>query len=118
MTEEELIKEATSKSAWRCIPMIDRPLFVRGYIMGAEPREERIEELEGQCSILDKSLVTSTKNNIERQEIIDELKKQLTKAKEIIRKYMNWADWKGSDCPSFANICIKVEQFLKEVVDK
>lgn len=67
ITEEELIKEATSTTAWGCITMIDRPLFVRGYIMGAKPREKRIEELEGQCSILNKSLITSTKNNIERQ---------------------------------------------------
>lgn len=44
----------------------------------------------------------------------EKTKKQLTKAKEIIREYMNWADWKGSNCPSFASICKKAEAFLKE----
>lgn len=111
MTEEELIKEATSTTAWGCITMIDRPLFVRGYIMGAEPREKRIVELEKENAEFEAQI---EKNNIERQKIIDEIKEQLTKAKEIIREYMNWADWKGSNCPSFANICIKAEQFLKE----
>ena len=42
--------------------------------------EKENAELKEQCSILDKSLVTSTKNNIERQKIIDEIKKRLTKA--------------------------------------
>lgn len=48
--------------------------------------EKENAELKEQCSILDKSLVTSTKNNIERQKIIDEIKKQLTEAKEIIEE--------------------------------
>lgn len=43
------------------------------------------------------------------------LSDNLAKAKKIIREYMNWADWKGSNCPSFASICVKAEQFLKEV---
>ena len=48
MTEEELRKEATYTVEWESTPMIDRPLFVHGYITGAEPREKRIEELEKQ----------------------------------------------------------------------
>lgn len=46
-----------------------------------EDAAERIAELEQdntelreRCSILDKALITSTKNNIERQKLIDELK--------------------------------------------
>ena len=117
MTEEELIKEATSTTAWRCITMIDRPLFVRGYIMGAEPREKRIEELEERCSILDKSLITSTKNNIERQEIIDELKKQLTKAKELLKKIEKIV-YSGENeikrLSKIVDILAEAEQFLKE----
>ncbi|MBO6130938.1 MAG: hypothetical protein J6P28_03120 [Treponema sp.] len=98
---------------------INKKTYEAGELVAyVEKLEKENAELKERCSILDRSLVTSTKNNIERQKIIDEIKEQLTKAKEIIRKYMNWADWKGSDCPSFANICIKAEQFLKEVVDK
>jgi hypothetical protein len=93
MTKEELRKEATFTIEWGSTPMIDRPLFVHAYITGALPREEQIAELEKEnaelkerCSILNKSLVTSTKNNIERQEIIDELKKQLTKAEQFLKE--------------------------------
>ena len=46
MTKEELRKEATTTVEWECTPMINRPLFVHAYIIGAEPREKRIEELE------------------------------------------------------------------------
>lgn len=44
----------------------------------------------------------------------DELEEKLTKAKEIIRKYLEWANWKGSNCPSFDDICKQAEAFLKE----
>lgn len=54
-----------------------------------EKLEKENAELKEQCSILDKSLVTSTKNNIERQKIIDEIKKRLTEAKKIIEELYN-----------------------------
>mgnify|MGYP003288338711 CR=1 FL=1 len=57
MTEEELIKEATSTTTWRHISMIDRPLYVRGYIVGAEPRERRIDELETQIKELHQKII-------------------------------------------------------------
>ena len=41
---------------------------------------------------------------------------QLTKAKEIIREFVEWANWQGnSKCPSFKSIQNKAEQFLSEV---
>ena len=46
MTREELREEATMTVEWEYTSMIDRPLFVHAYITGAEPREERICELE------------------------------------------------------------------------
>ena len=46
MTKEELRKEATSTVAWESTQMIDRPLFVHAYIMGAEPRENALKNLE------------------------------------------------------------------------
>lgn len=48
MTKEELRKEATFTVEWESTTMIDRPLFVHGYITGAEPREKRIAELENE----------------------------------------------------------------------
>lgn len=38
---------------------------------------------------------------------------QLTKAKEIIREFVELATWQGSNCPSFKSIQDKAEQFLK-----
>lgn len=46
MTKEELRKEATTTVEWECTPMIDRPIFINGYITSAGPREKRIAELE------------------------------------------------------------------------
>ena len=41
---------------------------------------------------------------------------QLTKAKEIIREFVEWANWQSnSECPSFKSIQHKAEQFLSEV---
>ena len=41
-------------------------------------------------------------------------KQQLTKAKEIIREFVEWSNWQGnSKCPSFKSIQDKAEQFLK-----
>ena len=40
---------------------------------------------------------------------------QLSKAKEIIREFVEWATWQGnSKCPSFKSIQDKAEQFLKD----
>ena len=41
---------------------------------------------------------------------------QLVKAKEIIKEFVEWANWQGnSKCPSFKRIQDKAEQFLSEV---
>lgn len=45
MTKDELRKEATTTVEWEYTPMIDRPTFINGYIVGAEPREEQIAKL-------------------------------------------------------------------------
>ena len=52
MTKEELRKEATTTVEWECTPMIERPIFINGYITGAEPREKRITELEAQIDAM------------------------------------------------------------------
>ena len=45
-------------------------------------------------------------------ENLDRCSEKLEEAKEIIRGFMNYPS--GSSCPSFTNICIKAEDFLKE----
>ena len=52
--------------------------------------------------------------NLRLHKSYEQLEEELTEAKEIIRKYLEWADWKGSNCPSFADICKQAEAFLKE----
>lgn len=40
---------------------------------------------------------------------------QLSKAKDIIREFVEWATWQGSNCPNFKSIQDKAEQFISEV---
>lgn len=43
------------------------------------------------------------------------LQKRNIEAKEIIREFVEWANWQGnSKCPSFKSIQDKAEAFLKE----
>ncbi len=43
-------------------------------------------------------------------------KTQLKQAKELLREFVEWANWQGnSQCPSFRSIQDKAEQFLKEI---
>lgn len=44
-----------------------------------------------------------------------DLKNKLTKAKEIIKEFVMWANWNGANCPNFKDIQSKAEQFLKEI---
>ena len=53
------------------------------------------------------------------QGIVEKKNDQLTKAKEIIREFVEWANWQGnSKCPSFKSIQDKAEQFLNSEVEK
>lgn len=108
---------------------------------------ERKEELKERCNILDKSLVTSTKNNIERQKIIDELKEEkaelklklealegqipwkdikdksevigkLTKAKELIKRLMQELVVSNRPYDEVELLVKDVEQFLNSEVEK
>ena len=48
-----------------------------------------------------------------------DVNKQLTKAKEIVKEFVEWANWQGnSKCPSFKSIQDKAEQFLNSEVEK
>ena len=48
-------------------------------------------------------------------DIIEKENAKLTKAKEIIKEFVSWANWEGANCPNFKDIQSKAEQFLKEI---
>ena len=46
------------------------------------------------------------------------LEERLTEAKELLNEFVEWANWQGSNCPSFKSIQDKAEQFLNSEVEK
>ena len=79
---------------------------------------EAIETLVKTCTVWNEQQKTQVLAQLECAkdfgENLDKCAEKLEEAKKIIREYMNWADWKGSNCPSFASICIKAEIKIKE----
>lgn len=62
-------------------------------------------ELKEQVSAMSKALVLNTSDE------------KLDKAKEIIKEFVEWANWQGnSKCPSFKSIQDKAEKFLNSEV--
>ena len=124
---ELVIKDKLKKEAeeWLCnnLHSASEEDFIKAMVDIAEPREKRIAELEKENERLTdelKALRESIKDygagcyenglrNGKRK-----LGEQLTKAKEIIREFVEWATWQGSNCPSFKSIQDKAEQFLKD----
>ena len=49
---------------------------------------------------------------------MDKQREQLINAKEIIREFVEWATWQGSNCPNFKSIQDKAEAFLNSEVEK
>jgi phage shock protein A len=86
---------------------------LKAYIDSAEPREKRIAELEKENAELknERNAFKIYSDGAELDAI--NLNDQLTKAKEIIREFVEWATWQGSNCPNFKSIQDKAEQFLK-----
>ena len=77
--------------------------------------EEKIAELEKENAELKEKLKPENCLKLLAKEgYIKFTSEQLTKAKEIIREFVEWANWQGSKCPSFKSIQDKAEQFLKE----
>lgn len=85
----------------------------RAFELGIRFSEKRIEELEKENAILNEKV--NILDNCDRLDdvIIEAYKDQLTTAIEIIREFVEWANWQGnSKCPSFKSIQYKAEQFL------
>lgn len=110
MTKEELEKEADK---W----LVDNlhsteEDYKRAYLAGAEPRERLIVELKGLVNQYKASKCSGI--SLANRNMV--MSVQLTKAKEIIKEFVEWANWQGnSKCPSFKSIQEKAEQFLREV---
>ena len=81
---------------------------------------KRIAELEKENAELKEELKDANKKvvHLACNQNID-LKRKINKAKEIIREFVEWANWQGnSKCPSFKSIQNKAEQFLNSEVEK
>lgn len=78
-----------------------------------------IKELKKENAVLKERNIKDCKNfNRAVEKIGEQLNQkqyQLTKAKEIIKEFVEWANWQGSGCPSFKSRLDKAEQFLSEV---
>ena len=110
MTKEELEKEAEEKYS-----EVDREfiacqdegeVFNIGYVLGAEPREKRIAELEAENE--------ANENGAKKYaEYYFETNDQLTKAKEIIKYLLSFIQKENYKTRWDINIA-EAEQFLKE----
>ena len=130
MTKEELEKEARINLKRRFGEFF--PQLTISYVMGAEPREKRIKELEKACEetqeLLDKQIEATYKLDKENAELkkdkkelchsISEggkacvyLNEQLTKAKVALR---NVIDYLGQFCSDYPDCVIEAEKILKE----
>jgi septal ring factor EnvC (AmiA/AmiB activator) len=79
-----------------------------------ELEKENAELKEQQFSLRNERNTFLAQNEQYEKDLID-FNDQLTKAKEIIREFVEWANWQGnSKCPSFKSIQDKAEQFLNE----
>ncbi len=54
-------------------------------------------------------------NKINKEKVNND---QLTKATELIKKFVKWGDYEGPDCPKFNDIKAEAESFLKEIKEK
>jgi uncharacterized protein (UPF0335 family) len=114
--EQENIELKTKK-----IPQLERRIAsIRGShrvdVKKLNARIEQVERLKKENAELKEKYV----KNITDCDICDTYcNSQLTKAKEIIREFVEWANWQGnSKCPSFKSIQDKAEQFLNSEVEK
>ena len=111
---EEKIKELEQENTelkTKKIPQLERRIAsIRGShsvdTKKLNARTEQVERLKKENAEL------KSKKGCESCTKFDEV--QLTNAKEIIREFVEWATWQGSNCPNFKSIQDKAEQFLKE----
>ena len=113
MTKVELIKLSRenlrkSKQGSLC------ECYDEAYIKGYELSEKQIAKLEKENAELKKDNSEWEKASDKWKSVYELTNKQLTNVKEIIREFVEWATWQGSNCPNFKSIQDKAEQFLSE----
>ena len=121
MTKEELEQEAVEKAKKRTRGFVCQGNCEKSYVMGAldfaEPREKCIAELENEnAKLKDKNKALNQYADL-ADEKVDEVKRQLTKAKEIIKKLYSYI-FQGMNFIELNDYNIQkaeAEQFLKEV---
>ena len=113
MTKDELKKEATEYALeWGDKTDGTYACCRDGYLVGAEPREKRIAELEKENGELKEKLeILTLVGNVATKG----LDKQLTKAKEIIEKLLNVFASNDFFEEEELDAMAEAEQFLKEV---
>ena len=83
------------------------------------PKIKELEQKNAELKEYNKYLRRKRQGGIQKQynkvAIIKQQDEHLTNAKDIIREFVEWANWQGSNCPSFKSIQDKAEQFLSEV---
>lgn len=134
MTKEELRKEATFTVEWESTTMIDRPLFVHGYITGAEPevgssidceKAQKNGELCLGYSGDEDEPCERCKNCIKCEGGYYQLgetekDEQLTKAKEILEDIIKFQPYIDRDAMfltrgnDWKEVIFKAEQFIKD----
>lgn len=118
MTKEELRKEATTTVEWECTPMIERPIFINGYITSAEPREKRIVELEKENAELQEKLKPENcLKLLAKKGYVKFTSDKLTKAKELIEELSSSLSVVGECGEEECELLNRAEQFLKDSVE-
>lgn len=111
-TRKELEEQATKLYGNLVYPKTHIELYVEGYIAGAEGYEKQKEinkELVDDIAALQRDKADLIFVRDQKAKHINELKDQLTKAKEIIRQFLN-------DYPVITKELLdKLEQFIKEL---
>ena len=91
--------------------------ILRAFEMGKQATDKRIAELTDELKSLRESIkdygAGCYENGLRNGK--RKLEEQLIKAREIVKEFVEWATWQGSNCPNFKSIQDKAEQFLSEV---
>ena len=96
MNKEELEKEARINLKRRFGEFF--PQLIISYVMGAEPREKRIAELEKRCANYEMTISKMEKGTcdickeIEKDKKIEELEAKIEKMKADVMANIKWAD--------------------------
>jgi len=118
MTEEQ-IKQKAENVYMRCF---DDDLKYKGVlhaleICAGETATEATKELEKENAELKSIADFQTSSNMDRYFQLKRSEEQLTKAKEIINKFMSFQHifYEYKDCDDLTKVLNKAKQFLKEV---